>query len=66
MKVRMLVSIAGHAEPIYELGDFSFAPGDEVELHPALAQAWIESGHAESREETQRPKSGRGGKKGRK
>jgi hypothetical protein len=47
MKVRMLVSIAGHAEPAYSLPEFSFSPGDEVDLDPALAKAWLESGHAE-------------------
>lgn len=48
MKVRMTVSIAGNAEPRYELPEFSFAPGDEVELHPELAAAWIAAGHAEA------------------
>lgn len=47
MKVRMLVSIAGLAEPLYDLPEFSFAPGDEVRLHPDLAKAWIDCGHAE-------------------
>jgi hypothetical protein len=47
MKVRMCVSIAGHAEPLYELPEFSFAPGDEVDLHADLAKAWISCGHAE-------------------
>jgi hypothetical protein len=47
MKVRMCVSIAGHPEPRYDLDSFSFAPGDEVDLHPELAAAWLASGHAE-------------------
>lgn len=48
MKVCMCVSIAGHAEPMYGLGDFSFSPGDVVDLHPDLAEAWLANGHAEA------------------
>lgn len=49
MKVRMLVSIAGHAMPHYGImGTFSFAPGEAVELHEDLADKWIESGLAEN------------------
>lgn len=45
--VRMQVSIAGHAEPTYNLDeDFSFQPNQVVELHPTLAEAWIDCGHA--------------------
>lgn len=48
MKVRMRVSIAGNPEPRYGLAtSFSFAPGDEVDLHPDLAAAWLANGHAE-------------------
>lgn len=47
-KVKMLVSIAGHAEPRYDHADFSLAPGDVVELHPDLADAWVKGGHAEA------------------
>lgn len=44
--VKMQVSIAGHARE-YGHSEFSLAPGDVVELHPDLAAAWIEVGHAE-------------------
>jgi hypothetical protein len=46
-KVRILVGIAGNAEPRYELLDFSFAPGQVTELHPKLAEIWIATGKAE-------------------
>lgn len=45
--IRMLVSIAGHGIPEFDLPDFSFAPGDEIDLHDELAQKWVESGIAE-------------------
>ena len=41
MKVRMLVSIAGHAEPKYGLPEFAFKPGEVVELNDTLAEAWV-------------------------
>lgn len=47
MKVRMLVSIAGHAEPLYKLPEFAFSPGDVVDVDKKLAAAWIEGGVAE-------------------
>jgi len=47
MRVRMLTSIAGNANPLYGLGEFSFAPGDTPDLHKDLAKAWIACGHAE-------------------
>lgn len=47
MRVRMLISIAGNAEPNYGLPEFSFAPGDTPDLHKDLAKAWIAAGHAE-------------------
>lgn len=47
MKVRILTSICGHAEPMYDLPDFCFAVGDVVDLHDGLASAWIKSGIAE-------------------
>jgi hypothetical protein len=60
MKVRMRVSVAGNPEPRYDLASFSFAPGDEVDLHPELAAAWLASGHAEeipvAAEETKKTK----------
>lgn len=46
MKVRMLVSIAGGAEPLYGLEEFSFRPGEEVDLDDTLAGHWIAAGHA--------------------
>ncbi len=51
MKVRILISIAGNAEPMYDLPDFSFAPGETLDLHDTLAQHWINAGHAESVQE---------------
>jgi hypothetical protein len=45
-KVVMQVAIAGHADP--DNGhdkDFSYAPGQEVELDSGLAKAWHEVGH---------------------
>jgi hypothetical protein len=45
-KVKMVVSIAGLAEPIYDLEEFSFKPGEEIEIHPELARHWIAAGHA--------------------
>jgi hypothetical protein len=46
IKVRMVVSIAGNAEPLYDLEAFSFQPEQIVELHAGLARAWIASGNA--------------------
>ena len=46
MKVKILTSIAGHADPRYDLRDFSFRPGEEADVHDELAAAWIESGVA--------------------
>lgn len=46
MKIQIIQSIAGHEQPIYDLADFSFAPGSIVEVHDALAEAWIASGIA--------------------
>ena len=48
MKIRMLTSIAGHADPANGLDDdFSFKPGELLELDEPLAEAWIAAGHAE-------------------
>lgn len=48
MKVKMLISIAGHADPANGVDqDFAFHPGQEVELPKPLAEKWIDSGHAE-------------------
>ena len=47
MKVRMLISIGGHAEPAYNHPEFSYSPGDVVDIDKTLAAAWIAAGHAE-------------------
>jgi hypothetical protein len=46
MKVTILQSIAGNAEPLYGLPEFSFRPGETVELNDDLAKTWIASGIA--------------------
>jgi hypothetical protein len=46
MKIRMQVSIAGLAEPLYGLPEFSFAPGQVVDVDPVLAAHWLACGHA--------------------
>jgi hypothetical protein len=57
MKVKMLTSIAS--------GDWSYAIGQEVEIHEKLAEAWIKSGLAESMEtkeaSTEKKKRGKKG-----
>jgi hypothetical protein len=55
MKVKMLVSIAGHAEPKYGLPEFAFKPGEVVELTDTLAKAWIAGWLAEAVEEKKAP-----------
>ena len=47
-KIRMKTSIAGNAEPMYDLRDFAFGPGQEVEVDERLAGNWIASGVAEA------------------
>lgn len=47
MKVRILTSISGNPEPLYDLPHFSFSPGEIVEIDDELATAWINSGIAE-------------------
>jgi hypothetical protein len=42
----MQVSIAGHADGETHPADFSYVPGQVVELHPTVAAAWIACGHA--------------------
>jgi hypothetical protein len=54
--IRLLVSIAGHADPAHELPDFAFAPGDLADVSAALAKAWIEGGIAEAIEPAPTPK----------
>lgn len=47
-KIKMLTSIAGNADPRYDLThDFSFEVGKVYDVHAALAQAWIAGGIAE-------------------
>ena len=48
IKVKMLTSIAGLANPDYDLPEHGYTVGDIVELHPQLAEAWIQSGTAEA------------------
>jgi hypothetical protein len=48
VEVKMLTSIAGLANPMYDLPDHCYAFGDIVEVHPNLAEAWIQSGIAEA------------------
>jgi len=48
----MKTSIAGHAEPMYGLPDFSFRIGEIVDLDQKLAEAWIASGIAEAIKES--------------
>lgn len=46
MRVLIQVSIAGNADPRYNLEEFSFQPGQIADVDPDLAQAWIASGVA--------------------
>jgi hypothetical protein len=46
MKIKMLVSIAGHAMPEHGIEDFAFNPNQIVEVGDALAARWIAGGHA--------------------
>jgi hypothetical protein len=48
--VRILVSIAGHADPTYNLEDFAFQPAQVVDLDDTLAGKWIAGGIAEALE----------------
>ena len=60
VKVRMLTGIAGLPNPMYDLPEHGYAPGDIVELHPALANAWIEAHIAEAiPEEKPKPVKGK-------
>lgn len=52
-KIRILQPIAGNRDSVYGLDwDFSFAPGQEVDIDERLATSWIESGVAEAAPET--------------
>lgn len=46
MKIKMLVSIAGHAMPQYGVADFAFLPGQVLDIDDRLAKIWIQGGHA--------------------
>lgn len=49
VKVKILVSIAGRQDFANGFeSDYSFSPGDEVELSPALAEKWIRNKTAEA------------------
>jgi hypothetical protein len=48
MNVRILMAIAGNAEPQYDQPEFSYQPGQIVAVDPNLGAAWIASGVAES------------------
>lgn len=58
MTVQMLVSIAGHGDKTYDLEDFSFVPGQEVEIDEALAEKWIEGGLAVDVEDEEEEENG--------
>ena len=57
--VVMNVSIAGHGSDDLGIDDFSFSPGETVELPDGLAEAWIKSGHASEPAEIRPRKTGR-------
>lgn len=46
MRILIQVSIAGNADPRYNLDEFGFQPGQVADIDPGLAQAWIASGVA--------------------
>jgi hypothetical protein len=48
VKVKMRTSIAGLANPEFDLPEHGYEQDQIVELHPTLAAAWIESGLAEA------------------
>ncbi|HZQ96548.1 MAG TPA: hypothetical protein VFA67_16180 [Candidatus Sulfotelmatobacter sp.] len=47
-RVKIKQAIAGNREPMYDLLDFSFGPGQVVEIDERLAANWIASGIAEA------------------
>ena len=51
IRVVMQQSIAGNADERYSLADFSFRPGEVVDLDDTLAASWIEGGIAVSQED---------------
>jgi hypothetical protein len=55
MKVKIVQSIAGHADPRYELKDFGFRPGEVVDVDDELASAWLVQGIAEAYQEPTPP-----------
>lgn len=48
MQIKMLQSIAGHADPDNDIEEFSFKPGDVVDLKDGVAKAWVAGGLAEA------------------
>ncbi len=62
MKICMRTSIAGHAEPRYNLPEFSFSFGEIAEVDDVLGAAWVASGIAapvveETSQPTLKPKT---------
>jgi hypothetical protein len=53
MTTRVVIqqAIAGNADERYSLADFSFRPGEVVDLDDTLAASWIEGGIAVSQED---------------
>ena len=48
MQVRILTSIAGHAEAAYNQPDFAYQPSDTPDIDARLAAAWIDAGICEA------------------
>jgi hypothetical protein len=55
MKIVIKMPIAGHAEPMYSLPEFSYRPGELVEIDDTLAGHWIASGIAEAAPDIPQP-----------
>ena len=55
MQIKIVQSIAGHADPRYELEDFGYRPGEVVDVDDELAASWIDAGIAAGLEEPTPP-----------
>ena len=56
-RIRMLSDVAGSSMPSYGIqGHFSYTAGETPDLHPHLAEAWINSGQAEAVKEEKKAK----------
>lgn len=55
--LRISVNIAGNPEPLYDLPEHNYKPGQRITVHPALAESWINAGIAEAPEEPVAAKS---------